>query len=360
MRPKKINASDFAHSPFVFLYEVTQACDLVCKHCRACAVPQRDPDELDTADAKRLIDQIATFPKPPLLVFTGGDPLKRADIFELVEHARDIGVVSAMTPSATPLVTKDAIERLGDAGLSRLAISIDSPDAGVHDAFRGFAGSYDRSMQIMADARAVGMPLQVNTTITARNIHQVDTMAELLAGEGIALWSVFFLIPVGRGIDEDRITADQYEEVFEKLWGHAQRQPYAIKTTEAHHYRRFVMEKGGNPQRGPIESRPVRAPVGVNDGNGVMFTSHTGRIYPSGFLPVECGRFPLDSVVDVYRNAALMKALRDPKQLGGKCGECEYRKVCGGSRARAFAVYGDPLAEEPDCAYTPRVAMANA
>jgi MoaA/NifB/PqqE/SkfB family radical SAM enzyme len=263
----------------------------------------------------------------------------------------------AMTPSATPLATRAALRSLRNAGLQRLAVSLDGADPATHDAFRGVEGSFARTLEIMDNARRLSLPLQVNTTVTRRNLHQLDAMADDLARRSVVLWSVFFLVPVGRGALEERITPEQYEEVFERLLGHARLQPYAIKTTEAPHYRRFVLERRVDPRTGGSSSfnRTVqRAPLGVNDGKGVMFISHTGEVYPSGFLPICCGRFPFDSVVDVYQRAALFRALRDPDRLGGKCGLCEFRKVCGGSRARAFAVSGDPLAEEPDCTYIPK------
>lgn len=346
--------ADFAHSPFVMFYEVTRACDLHCKHCRACAQPERHPYELCSPQARTLLEQIASFPKPPVLIFTGGDPLKRSDIFELVAHAGEIGLRTAMTPSATPLVTRDALQRLKDAGLGRLALSIDSADPEVHDDFREVPGSFERTLAILREARDVGLPIQVNTTITRRNVGQIDAMADLFGSLGIVLWSVFFLVPVGRGLAEQRISALEYEEVFEKLWQQARRQPYGIKTTEAHHYRRFVLERLGDPRMQPGSAPPGRirrAPLGVNDGKGVMFVSHTGRIYPSGFMPIGCGKFPEDSVVDVYQNSETFRLLRDPDSLHGKCGQCDYRHVCGGSRARAYALTRDPLAAEPDCVY---------
>lgn len=358
--PPPYTPDDFAHSPFVAFYEVTRACDLLCKHCRACAQPNRHPRELTPDQSRMLIEQFAAFPKPPVLVFTGGDPMKRPDIFDLVRHAVNAGLQTAMTPSATPLVTEEAVRRLQEAGLSRLALSLDGVDARTHDLFRGVEGSYKRTMEILAAARAIGLPIQVNTTITRRNVDQVDAMAEMLAGLDIVLWSVFFLIPVGRGLVEQRIAPEQYEEVFERLWHHALRQPYSIKTTEAHHYRRFVLQRQGDPQRQPNGSLPgriQRAPIGVNDGKGVMFVSHTGSIYPSGFMPILCGKFPRDSVVDVYQHAALFQALRDGDQLKGKCGVCEHRRICGGSRARAYALTRDPLAAEPDCVYVPEGAQ---
>ena len=341
---------DFDHSPMVVFYEVTRACDLLCKHCRASAQPHCDPRELSSATARALIEDLTRFPKPPLLVLTGGDPLKRADVFDLVERATARGLVVAMTPSATPLVTPAAIRRLHASGLHRLAVSLDGCDAQTHDGFRRVAGSFAQTLAIVAEARRIGLPVQINTTIARHNLHQVDAMAELIAGMDVALWSVFFLVPTGRAQVDQRVTAEECEAVFERLWHHQRRQPYPIKTTEAPHYRRFILQRmKGSGTRGP-----ARLPsVGTNDGKGVMFVSHTGEIYPSGFLPLRCGQFPLDSVVKVYQQAALFRALRDPEALKGKCGACEFKEICGGSRSRSYALTGDPLAAEPDCAYIP-------
>ena len=347
------STSDFNRAPMVVFYEVTQACDLACQHCRACAQPLRDPGELTRDQAKDLFAQLAAFPKPPVLVLTGGDPLKRSDVFDLVCDASKAGLEVAMTPSATPLVTPEALRRLRNAGLQRLAVSLDGVDSATHDSFRGVAGSFDRTLQIIRDARAIGFPVQVNTTVVQRNVDQLERMAELLAEHDIVLWSVFFLVPIGRGLQQQSIAPDRYEQVFEQLWTEALRRPFGIKTTEAHHYRRWVLQHKGDPQRGGA-GQPRRAPIGIRDGMGVMFVSHTDTVYPSGFLPIPCGQFPRDNVVEVYQSSPILKSIRDPEQLKGKCGRCEYRKVCGGSRARAFAVTGDWQAEEPDCTWEPR------
>lgn len=363
---------DFAHSPLLVFYEVTRACDLLCRHCRAEAQPRRDPAELTTRQARQLIAELTIFPKPPLLVFTGGDPLKRGDVFELVGHAADLGLRTAMTPSATPLVTAEAVGRLRSAGLGRLAVSLDGATKRTHDRFRRVRGSFVSTLRVINDAQGCGLPVQVNTTVASHNVGELDAMAQVLAAfGGVVTWSVFFLVPTGRAACSDaagcvprRLSGDEVEAAFETLWRLSRRMPYAIKTTEAPHYRRFVALKAAAHRRGDGSAagvgagvEPAAVPehfVGTNDGKGVMFVGHSGEIYPSGFLPIPCGRFPFESVVHVYQKSVLFEALRDPDRLKGKCGACEFRRVCGGSRARAFAVSGDPLAEEPDCAYVPR------
>jgi len=355
-RPHRYGRSDLGHSPLVVFWETTQACDLVCLHCRACAQAAPAREELSTAEARLLIEQLCEFPKPPMLVITGGDPLKRADIFELVEYADRQGLDVSITPSATPLATHDALRRLRDSGVSRVAVSLDAADAATHDAFRGVSGSFDRTLQILEWARSLGIPAQVNTTITPGNFNQIDQLADLLARQDIVLWSVFFLVPTGRAGDMPRLTPRQYEWAFELLWRNSQRQPYLIKTTEAPHYRRYVAQRQSSKERNPgSERRRFKAfpTLGVNDGKGVMFIGHTGLVFPSGFMPIACGQFPLASVVDIYQTSPVMLALRDADRLEGKCGRCEFRNICGGSRARAYAVTGDPLAQEPDCEYEP-------
>lgn len=347
---------DFAHSPFIAFYEVTRACDLLCKHCRACAMTQPHRNQLSNSQSKALIDQLASFPKPPLLVFTGGDPMKRPDICELIEHTVARGLQAAMTPSATPLITFEALKSLKHAGLSRLALSLDAADPMTHDAFRGVQGSFLRTLEILRWAHDIELPIQVNTTITRYNADQVDAMAELMASLEIELWSVFFLVPVGRGLHEQRIPAWKYEAVFDQLYQHAQTERFAIKTTEAPHFRRYVLDRMEDDSllRRPPRDRVQRAPLGVNDGRGVMFVSHTGMVYPSGFMPIASGKFPRQSIVDIYQKSATFVGLRDKSRLKGKCGLCEYKTVCGGSRARAYAVTGDPYAAEPDCVYLPK------
>lgn len=350
-RPSHVRSrKSFDHSPMLVFYELTRACDLVCLHCRACAQKLRDPDELDTAQSKLLIDQLGEFPNPPMLILTGGDPLKRDDIYELIEYAVGSGIDVSITPSATPLVNRDSIRRLRDAGISRMAISVDGADAATHDTNRGVTGSFDHSMNVLRIAREIGVETQINTTLTPANVDQIERMGELFGKLDIALWSVFFLIPVGRATRLERLDADACEAAFARLHAQARTQPFMLKTTEAPHYRRHVIQ---NTVRTSEAAPRGFIPAGVNDGKGVMFVSHTGEIFPTGFLPIPCGVFPRDGILDVYQNSPTFRMLRDSDRLEGKCGGCEFRNVCGGSRARAFAVTGNAMAEEPDCNYLP-------
>ena len=215
MNPQ-INTTDFNERPFIAIWEMTQACDLACVHCRASAQPDRNPMELSTDEGKHLIDQIAAL-KVPVFVLTGGDPIKRPDLFELISHARSVGVRVSLTPSATPLLTKDIIVRLKEAGLARLAVSMDGASAETHDAFRGMSGSFARTLDAVRWANEIGLPVQINTTFSRRNIDEIDSIVALMEKLKITLWSVFFLVPTGRGKLNDLLSADEFESVFAKV-----------------------------------------------------------------------------------------------------------------------------------------------
>lgn len=345
---------DFDQRPMLVIWEMTQACDLKCAHCRANSRPQRHPLELSTAEAFHLIDQIA-YMKVPLFVLTGGDPLKRPDLLPIVQYACKRGVRTSLTPSTTPLLVKDAVFELKESGLMRLAISLDGSTAELHDGFRGVPGSYKRSLDAIRWCHEAELPVQVNTTVSRRNIDDLDRMIELLIQSRVVLWSVFFLVPTGRAQLADLLTAEEHEQVFEKLYEASKRVKFHIKTTEGQHYRRYVLQqKAKSPSAKSEESLIAGAPRGVNDGKGFMFVSHTGDVYPSGFLPVSAGNVLWEPLAEIYQNAPLFLALRDSSQLKGKCGRCEYKEICGGSRARAFALAHDPLAQEPCCAYQPQ------
>jgi len=347
MRPP----TDTAERPMVLIWEVTQACELACEHCRADAKPGRHPDELSTAEGKALLDDVRRFSEDQLVVLSGGDPMQRPDLIELVEYGTDIGLTMTLTPSGTSSLTRDSIEELAAAGLSRMAVSLDGATADAHDGFRGETGSFEETLRAARATTQAGLPLQINTTVCVQTIDDLPAIAELVTELGAVLWSVFFLVPVGRGRILDPISPQRAEDVM--TWLHDIRPdvPFGIKTTEAPHYRRVGLQiRGDNADEQPPSAKRR---AGVIAGDGFAFVSHTGDIYPSGFLPKAAGNVRTDDIVDVYRNADLFEALRDRSRLSGKCGACEYRHVCGGSRSRAYATTGDPLASDPLCAYEP-------
>jgi AdoMet-dependent heme synthase len=358
---------DFDRAPFLVIWETTRACDLACLHCRAEALARRDPGELSTLEAMRMMNQVRRFGQP-LFVLTGGDPLKRPDTVQLVEHGARLGLRMAMTPSGTPLMTPRILKQLADVGLARLAVSLDGSTAGIHDAFRGVAGSYDWTLKMIRAARELGLTTQINTTVTRHNLDDFENLIALMTDLGISLWSVFFLVPTGRARAEDIASPEDFERVFHRMYDLSRTAPFDIKSTAAPQFRRVILQRQVAERRaGDRAARPdpltagvgfsladgVGRAKGVNDGNGFLFISHTGEIYPSGFLPLSAGNVRTDDLVAVYRDSPLFRSLRDPRQLKGKCGVCEFREVCGGSRARAYALTGDPLAPEPYCTHVP-------
>jgi len=367
---------NYDETPFLAIWEVTQSCDLACKHCRAAAQPIPHPDELTTAEGKALIDQIAEM-GVPIFVFTGGDPLKRKDVYELIRYAADKGVHVAVTPSATPLLTREAIFKMKEAGLVRLGISLDGSTPEIHDTFRGLPGAWARTIQAIEWANEAGIPIQVHTTISRHNAQDLDNLCALFEKMAIVMWNVFFLVPVGRGQLGDLLSGEEFEQVFGKIYELSHRVKFQIKTTEAMHYRRYLLQNNleerrmghGHPGASaagttayepgdPTSDAKTRTANWttrrVNDGKGFLFVSHVGNVYPSGFLPIHAGNVKETPLSDIYRNAPIFKSLRDTSKLEGKCGACEYKEICGGSRARAYALTGDPLASEPCCIYQPK------
>lgn len=353
---------NYEEKPLLVYWEVTQACDLACRHCRANAIPWRHPQELSNQEGRVLLKNLAGFGEPlPHLVLTGGDPLKRPDLFDLIACAREVGFTVAVTPSGTPLLAEEMVDRLREAGVWMMALSLDGSNPLRHDALRGVPGSFARTVRAARRARNVGLPLQVNSLVCAETVDDLPNVYALLRDIGIAQWALFFLIQVGRGQVLREVTSGQSEEVMAWVYETAKSAPFRIRTTEAPHFRRVALQRGlaeRHEGRDSPPMGPVRAAFGVRDGNGVMFISHTGEVYPSGFLPVGAGAVRHDDPVEVYRHAPLFRLLRDPDSLKGKCGICEYRQVCGGSRARAYAVAGDPLESDPLCPYQPSLQAA--
>jgi radical SAM protein len=346
---------DFAQKPFLVIWETTRSCALACRHCRAEADARRRPGELSTAQGKALINDVAAM-GTPIFILSGGDPLNREDLEELVAHGAAAGLRMGTIPAATENLTKFRLERLKAAGLSQLAFSLDAPTAQAHDGFRRTVGAFERTLEGARWARELGLPLQINTCFGAWNYHLLEPMIELVRSLGVVFWEVFFLIPVGRGAELQGLTPWQFEEAFARLRRLSAEERFIVKLTEAQHFKRFLRQQ-------PVEAGAVARPAGrcpipasakaVNAGNGFVFVDHLGNVCPSGFLPLPVGNVRTTPLARFYRESILFRRLRDHGLLKGKCGVCEYAAVCGGSRARAWAVTGDYLEADPSCAYVP-------
>lgn len=367
---------DFNTNPFVAIWEMTRACDLACVHCRAAAQSRRSQFELTTDEGFRLIDQIAQL-QPRVFVITGGDPLKRDDLYDTIAYAKQAGLEPSVTPSATPLLTPEAIAKMKAHGVKRLAISLDHCEREAHDEFRRVPGSYDLTIRAIEAARDNDIPVQINSTVSKRTAADMPRLAKLLAQyPNVVMWSVFFLVPTGRAKTADMIEPQEVEALFGDLYAISKTVPFDVRTTEAMHYRRYVMQQQGpiaiDPATGLVDASTMfmhgsrrhlgvqmqtgaitRAPKGVNEAKGFVFISHIGDVFPSGFLPLKAGNVKKESLVDLYRRSDLFLRLRDPSNLKGKCGVCEFRELCGGSRSRAWSITGDPFASDPTCTYQP-------
>lgn len=360
---------NYDQDPFIIIWELTRACELQCLHCRAEAQHHRDPRELTFEEGKELIDNFKEM-NNPMLVFTGGDPLVRPDVFDIAKYAIDQGIRVSMTPSATPNVTKKAMEKAKEVGLSRWAFSLDGHSAEIHDHFRGTAGSFQLTTDAIGYLHELDLPVQINTVISRYNVDYLDEMAAKIEELGCVLWSVFFLVPTGRGQMDDMISPAEHERVMRWLYQLSKTAGFDIKTTAAQHYRRVVLQEKERENKVHADQEPAyqdvlksgktgsvdglgRAPKGVNDGNGFIFVSHTGDVFPSGLLPIKVGNVKEKPLSEIYRESPVLKELRSPSQYKGKCGVCEFNQVCGGSRSRAYAVTGDYMESEPYCVYIP-------
>lgn len=355
--------ADFDKAPFTIAWEVTRACAFACKHCRADAQHGRDPQELTTEESYQLIDRLTEFGNP-ILIFTGGDPMMRRDLFDLIAYASEKGLRCSLTPTATALPTTERLQKAKEAGIRRIALSMDAPRAAVHDEFRQVIGSWERTMRILQNAQEVGLSVQVNTTVSTFNVDLLPEMVPFIEEVKAVQWSVFFLVPTGRAQAKWLISPEEHERTFNWLYDLSTEAPFDIKATAAPMYRRVAIQR----KRGEVgENQSVtfqgagfqyadglhRPTKGVNDGNGFLFISHNGEIMPSGFLPINTGNVRTDDIVEVYRNHPVFMDLRNPNKLKGKCRICDFRDVCAGQRGRAYGVTGDYLETDPSCAYEP-------
>ncbi len=349
-RPPALAGYNFDDRPFLVFWEITRACALACTHCRAEAMPRRHPEELDPDESRRLIDQLVEL-NPPMLIITGGDPLMRRDALDLVRYGTERGLHVSLSPSATELLLRADFAEIKAAGVQRMSLSLDGATRETHDAFRGLSGTFERTIEAVHRSHAAGLSLQINTTVTRSNIHEYEAFKQLMFELKPAMWSVFLLVPTGRAEIAEVPDADDLERIFEDMAGLVGNAPFAVKTTEGHHFRRVLIQKTGAKGR---RMQGMRSPQGIRDGRGVMFISHTGEVSPSGFMPIDCGNVRHTHPAEIYRANPLFVSLRDNDALLGKCGACEFRSVCGGSRARAYGIYGDPFATDPSCSYIPR------
>lgn len=365
--PSGTGGVDLDQRPILVFWESTRACGLACRHCRAEAQATPVPGELTTAEGLRFIDALAAFGKPsPILIITGGDVLMRPDLDQLVQHSRAVGVHVALAPSVTPLLTDERLQQLRTAGVKVASISLDGASPATHEGLRGIDGHFPATLAAIDRMRAHDFVVQVNTVVTADNVHELPTIARLVRDHGAAIWEVFFLVNVGRGSSMLELGPDDNEDVCHFLYDAAQ-YGFVVRTVEGPMFRRVVRwREEGRPvptsalytqlstglaqELGPPTAAANAHTKGTRDGRGIIFVSATGELTPAGFLPIVLGNVRTDDIVQVYRDHPLLRQIR-AAEFGGACGRCEYRELCGGSRSRAYACSGDPLAADPACAY---------
>ena len=357
-------------------WESTRACGLACRHCRASAIARSLPGELTREEGEAFLDSLAGFGRPrPVLIATGGDVLERHDLDTMLERARRLGLPTALAPSVTPLLTDERVAALHGAGVKVASISLDGATAATHEGVRRIEHHFDDTVAAVRRLRRHGVTVQVNTVVMRDTVDELPAIARIVKETGAAIWEVFFLVQVGRGTALGELTPAENEDVCHFLF-EASRYGFVVRTVEAPFFRRVVALRrddgeaaaaGSHFELGPLYRRlaaglrsELGAPTsssraqtkGTRDGKGILFVGHDGEIYPSGFLPLSLGNVKRDDVVGVYRDHPLLRSIR-AAEFSGRCGRCRYRELCGGSRARAFAASGDPLAEDPGCAFQP-------
>lgn len=372
-RPPWTIRSDLEQAPIFVCWETTKACLLACRHCRARAIREPLPGELNHDQGIALIEQLVEFGEPyPALLLTGGDPLMRADFFDLIEHAKELGIYVAVAASVTPKLNTNTIAQMKELGVDIISVSLDGGTPRTHDKLRGVPGTWIATIQALQLAKKSGLRAQINTTVMRSNIDELPEIFHMVKGTGAVAWEVFFLIRTGRGAALESLEPSECEEVMHFLYD-ASQYGVPVRTAEGPHFRRVRAQRHNNSPpasglygrlaarlralEGNANSPPSVRMTPTRDGKGILFVAHDGEVYPSGFLPISAGRLPNDKLTMIYRSNPLFTALRDPSKLKGRCGRCEYRSICGGSRSRAFADLGDPLEEDPACPYIPSAPM---
>jgi AdoMet-dependent heme synthase len=346
------------------MWELTRACKLSCLHCPVGAQQRRSPLELSTYEAYKTIDQIAQL-RPDEFIITGGDPLERSDIHQLIEYATRRWMRPSLTVSPTPALTGSEISKLRRNGLSRVIFSLDAPTPERHDAVRGLHGQFSATLQAVRWARTAGLATEVNTLVTKHNAGELEVLARFLADLGTVRWNVFFVVPTGGAKTLEVLPAQDVEAVFDRLMRISLDVPFEIRTFEAPHYRRYVLLRdlarrqesvdrffeSDSPDDLLLQQRATQRATADRD--EMLFISHTGEVTISPFLPLTAGNVRYLPLTALHRNGEIFAALRDEANLHGKCGRCEFRVMCGGSRARAYAMTGDVFAADPLCGYEP-------
>ncbi len=336
-------------------WETTRNCNLSCVHCRASATLGPYEGELDTQEGFRLLDQIAEVGKP-IVILTGGEPLLRPDVFDLAHYGTRRGLRMVMAPNGT-LITEDIARRLAEAGIQRLSISLDGATADTHDEFRKVPGAFDGALRGIAHIKRAGIPFQINTTVTQLNLGQIPKIQQLAVDLGAVAHHIFLLVPTGRGkyIVDQAITAEEYERTLNWFYEQRGKTSLELKATCAPHYYRILRQRSAREGKSvSFQTHGLDAVTrGCLGGIGFCFVSHVGDVQPCGFLATVCGNVRQASFNHIWKHAEVFTALRDYGRLEGKCGLCEFKRVCGGCRARAFEATGDYLAEEPLCSHVP-------
>jgi len=344
------------NSPRLIAWEITRNCNLSCQHCRASATNGPYTGELNTSSCKRLLDQIAELGQP-IIILTGGEPLLRDDIFDIASYGTKLGLRMVMAPNGT-LLSNENVNKLKESGIQRISISLDGKDAKSHDLFRGVEGAFDSALQGIRNATDVSLPFQINTTITQKNLEFIPDILELAVSLGAVAHHIFLLVPTGRGkyIADQSISAKEYEETLNWFYKQRDKTSIELKATCAPHYYRILRQNAKKEGKSvSFQTHGLDAVTrGCLGGTSFCFISHQGIVQPCGFLDLNCGDITKQSFKDVWLNSKIFQKLRDNNQLKGKCGICEFRKYCGGCRARAYEATGDYMSEEPMCSYQPK------
>lgn len=366
MNPRPI---DYNSKPILIFWETTKACDLACKHCRASALLDALPDEMDIGQSVSFVDQIKEFGPPyPVLILTGGDIMKKRGLELILRRAKELGIPASMSPSATPLLNDDSFSMMKRHGVKSLSLSLDGASSETHDWLRGYIGTFDKTVELAKRIISEGFTLQINTTVFKKNVHELPQLLKILLDTRVKTWEVFSLIKTGRGIDREDLESEDYEDVYNYL-EFASRYGISVRTVEAPFFRRILLERekrayeGGALYNKLVEDtlnllgRPGERPKGhtsqTRDGKGIIFVAHNGDVNPSGFLPIKLGNVKEKSIVEIYRHNETLIRLRNSGSFKGRCGACEYADICGGSRSRAYSYFGDMFQEDPRCTYVP-------